>query len=77
MDYAVIKLMQKAEQGDTLAQTALAEAYLNGSGVEHNEAEAIRWWRRAADQGFAGAQSDLGSAYATGRDVKQNGSEAV
>lgn len=33
MDYAVIKLMQKAEQGDTLAQTALAEAYLNGSGV--------------------------------------------
>ncbi len=49
-----------AEQGMAAAQYNLALMYDNGEGVPENDAEAVKWYRKAADQGNAEAQSNLG-----------------
>jgi hypothetical protein len=51
--------------------------YYNGDGVPRNEAEAIRWYRKAAEQGDATAQSLVGHCYDTGAGVAKNPSEAI
>ena len=43
--------------------------YTNGEGVTKDDAEAVRWYRRAAKQGYAAAQYNLGVKYAQGRGV--------
>jgi len=48
-----------ANQGNADAQNYLGFMYANGRGVSPNDAEAIKWWRRAADQGNADAQLKL------------------
>jgi TPR repeat protein len=50
--------------------------YDNGEGVPQNDAEAMKWYRKAADQGIAPAQYNLGLMYANGRGVPQNDAEA-
>jgi hypothetical protein len=51
--------------------------YDNGEGVPENDAEAVRWFRKAADQGHDNAQSNLGIMYADGNGVPENDAEAV
>ncbi len=50
-----------------------------GDGLAYleDDAEAVRWYTRAAEQGHARAQSELGEMYATGSGVEQNDIEAV
>jgi hypothetical protein len=67
----------KAEKGDTTAQYNLGVSYHNGLGVRQDNAEAVKWFRKAADQGFALAQFNLGVCYASGAGVKQDAGEAV
>ena len=43
-----------AEQGDALAQYSLGEMYDLGEGVPEDDAEAAKWYRKAAEQGDAG-----------------------
>ena len=43
--------LQNAEQGDVSAQATLAFLYAKGIGAEKNEAEAARWYAKAAEQG--------------------------
>jgi len=50
--------------------------YDNGEGVAKDEAEAVKWYRKAADQGFANAQFNLGYMYANGRGVVKDEVEA-
>jgi hypothetical protein len=45
--------MPKLNQGDADAQYDLGASYDNGQGVPQSDAEAAKWYRRAADQGFA------------------------
>ena len=45
-----------AEQGHALAQQYLGNMYATGRGVPENDAEAVKWYRKAAEQGYAGAQ---------------------
>jgi tetratricopeptide (TPR) repeat protein len=46
---------------------AMGFAYrIGGGGVEKDEAEALRWYRKAAEQGHARAQWDLGYIYEHG-----------
>jgi hypothetical protein len=45
--------------------------------VTKDEAEAMKWYRKAAEQGYANAQSSLGFMYDLGRGVKQDDKEAV
>ena len=39
---------------------------INAQGVPKDEAEAVRWYRKAAEQGLAHAQNNLGSLYVYG-----------
>ena len=66
----------EAEKGDADAQNNLGFAYANGEGVVKNEAEAVKWYRKAADQGDADAQFNLGKMYAAGRGVVKDEVEA-
>jgi TPR repeat protein len=43
--------------------------YDEGRGVPQDDAEAVRWYRKAAEQGDAEAQGKLGVMYANGRGV--------
>ena len=45
-----------AEQGNADAQFALGMMYTNGEGVLQNDAEAVRWYRRAAATGDENAR---------------------
>jgi TPR repeat protein len=42
-----------------------------------DNADAERWYRRAAERGFAEAQNNLGLMYVLGRGVPQDDAEAV
>ena len=46
--------------------------YGAGRGVLQDQAEAAKWFRKAADQGNANAQYDLGIAYFKGLGVPQD-----
>ena len=51
----------KAEKGDAIAQWSLGTAYHKGEGVTKDDAEAAKWFRKAAEQNYAQAQRNLGS----------------
>ena len=72
-----------AEQGDATAQCDLAGCYIglpygNAERGElrwvrkKDDAEAVRWYRKAAEYGHAGAQFGLGSGYFLGRGVPED-----
>jgi len=61
-----------AVDGDPRAQFSLGQLYLEGLGVEKDEAESARWFRFAAEQGLAPAQFNLGNAYKHGRGVRKD-----
>jgi TPR repeat protein len=78
-DYATaLRLWQPlAEQGDAMAQHALALMYTNGEGVPQDFREAVRWYRLAAEQGYSSAQYILGRMYDHGEGVPQDHAEAA
>ena len=51
--------------------------YLYGKAVPQDDAEAVKWYRKAAEQGYAEAQTNLGWMYEKGRGVPQDDSEAI
>nr|WP_160327505.1 tetratricopeptide repeat protein [Burkholderia ambifaria] len=57
---------RKAQQGDTAAQFAVAEAYRTGKGVDEDFAQALYWYRAAAEQGNVSAQNNLGTMFQRG-----------
>ena len=56
-----------AEKGDARAQLEVGQTYYFGTGVEQDDEEAVKWYRKAAIQGHRVAQYNLGEMYATGR----------
>ncbi len=58
--------LQDAEAGNSDAQCKVAECYGKGIGIEQNEAEAAKWFRKAAEQGDGYAQDSLGMCYEYG-----------
>ena len=70
-------LLQMAESGDAVAQSALGVMYHEGEGVPRNYAEAVKWIRRAAEQGDAEAQFNLGVMYHKGDGIPQDYAEAA
>lgn len=60
-------VMQLAVDGHAWAQFELGVRYADGRGVEQSDAEAVKWFCRAAEQGNAGAQNALGFMYYRGR----------
>ena len=54
---------QAAAQGNTSAQHSLGLFYLNGTGVEQNDEEALKYIRMAVEQGNPEAMTSLGYCY--------------
>ena len=70
---ALAELRARAEKGDARAQSKLGEVFLFGKlGATINEAEAVKWFRKAAEQNEVAAQYNLGCCYAEGRGVATN-----
>lgn len=61
-----------AEQGDASAQSDLGMNYYYGRGVPEDDAQAVKWYRKAAQQGEANAQTYLGFMYAEGEGVQRD-----
>jgi tetratricopeptide (TPR) repeat protein len=51
--------------------------YGNGEGVTLDDAEALKWYRKAAEQGHVSAQYNLGVMYGKGEGVTQDYAEAL
>mgnify|MGYP002336300326 CR=1 FL=1 len=58
---------QTAQAGDEDAQFYLGALYSAGVGRSRSDAEAFRWFSRAADQGHAHAMLIVAGLYASGR----------
>ena len=67
----------KAEKGDLEAHYNLAACYARGWGVARDQAEAVKWIRKAADKGYPMAQFSLGNCYDNGNGVTKNAVEAA
>ena len=66
-----------ANGGNASAELLLGLKYLNGDGTPVNEAEAARWFERAAKEGDAIAAYRLGTLYERGRGVPADAQKAV
>jgi hypothetical protein len=64
------------ERGHQSAQYNLGVLYSIGLGVEQDDVQASKWFRRAADRGLPAAQMRLGSAYMEGKGVTEDLKEA-
>ena len=62
---------------DRTAQCLLGMCHERGLGFEKSDAEAVKWYRKAAEQGEAIAQYNLGNMYRDGRGVEQSDVEMV
>jgi TPR repeat protein len=68
--------LAKARQGDPMAEAELGWRYHLGQGVTQDQAEAVRWLRKAADQGNAYAEDGLGNAYYLAQGVTKDYGQA-
>lgn len=66
------ELRQKAEKGDSVAQTMLGVEYMKGDLVEKDLDKAIEWWKKAAEKGYAEAEYKLGVCYHFGFGIKKS-----
>jgi TPR repeat protein len=71
------ELRNKAEKGDIDAQINLGRLYVRGEGVPKDEAEAVKWFRKAAYQGNDRGELFLGIMYYNGLGVPKDEAEAV
>lgn len=76
-DTRITEHIRLAEQGVASAQFNMGLIYKEGLGVDPNEAEALKWFRKAAAQKDANAQNQLGLMYLNGRGVLQDYQEAL
>lgn len=70
-------IIEKADAGDVIYQSALGKKYFQGNGVPRNFAKAAEWFGKAAKQGDAYAQYVLGMQYTLGKGVPQDYAKAV
>ncbi len=74
---AIDELKQVAYAGDVHAQVQLGLIYLTGDGVEKNDAEAMKWLRKAADQDDPAAERYLAEMYFKGRGAPADTEQAA
>jgi len=68
---------KSAEEGNSDAQIQMGNAFANGSGVERDYVQAVKWFRKAADQGNPNGQTWMGVVYADGLGVEKDYSKAL
>src|ERR1700722_12894844 len=76
-DDAILALTDKAAAGDAPSQVQLGLAYVTGDGVAHDDAEAVKWFRKAADQDDMRGERYLAEMYFKGRGVAVDNAEAA
>jgi TPR repeat protein len=59
-----------AEKGDVAMQLLVGSIYDFGQGVPQDDAEAVKWYQRAAEQGSAKGQFQVGAVYARSPQIK-------
>jgi TPR repeat protein len=74
---ALADLKEMANAGDVKSQVQIGLAYLTGDGVHKDDAEALKWQRKAADQDNPVAQRYLAEMYFKGRGVTADNAEAA
>ena len=74
---AIADLKEIAYAGDVSAQVQLGVIYLTGDGVTKDDAEAVKWLRKAADQDNALAERYLAEMYFKGRGITADHAEAA
>ncbi len=70
-------LKEVAYAGDVNAQVHLGVIYLTGDGVTKDDAEAVKWLRKAADQDSPLAERYLAEMYFKGRGVPADNEQAA
>src|SRR5882762_8095677 len=65
----IADLKEMAAAGDVKSQVQMGLAYLTGDGVHKDDAEAVKWLRKAADQDNPVAERYLAEMYFKGRGV--------
>jgi len=73
----ITDLKEVAYAGDVNAQVELGVIYLTGNGVPKDDAEAVKWLRKAADQDSALGERYLAEMYFKGRGVPADNEEAA
>jgi TPR repeat protein len=73
----IAELKQRAGAGDARAQVQVGLAYLTGDGVAGDDAEAVKWFRKAADQDDPDGERYLAEMYVSGRGVPADNAEAA
>jgi TPR repeat protein len=70
-------LMRLAKLGDPVAQYKIGHAFENGLWFPKNEAEAFKWYLKAAEQNNLESECSLGFVYLLGIGTEVNPSEAI
>src|SRR5260370_35326247 len=73
----IADLKEMANAGDVKSQVQLGLDYLTGNGVSKDDAEAVKWLRKAADQDNPLGERYLAEMYFKGRDVPADNAEAA
>jgi TPR repeat protein len=73
----IANLKEMAAAGDVKSQVQIGLAYLTGDGVTKNDAEGVKWLRKAADQDNPVAERYLAEMYFKGRGVPADTAEAA
>ncbi len=71
-----LSLRMAAASGNPSAEFAVAVRFADGTGIEQNLEEAVRWYQRSASHGFAQSQYRLATLYERGLGVKQDNARA-
>ena len=75
--FYVLSHLKAAESGSSIAQYTLGNMYYVGQGVQKDDAEAAKWYRKAAEQDHVEAQRKLGNMYYAGAGVQKDDAEAA
>ena len=73
----IADLKEMANAGDVKSQVQLGLDYLTGNGVGKDDAEAVKWLRKAADQDNPLGERYLAEMYFKGRGVPADNAEAA
>jgi TPR repeat protein len=66
------RIKANAAKGSIEQEIALGSAFMNGSGIEKDQRQAVYWYQKAADAGSPVAESEVGYFYATGLGVPRD-----
>jgi TPR repeat protein len=73
----IADLKEMADAGDVKSQVQIGLAYLTGDGVHKDDAEGVKWLKKAADQDNPVAERFLAEMYFKGRGVPADNAEAA